>query len=123
MLAPDLVSLPFAWRAIDAYYAWDAFAPLRRQLGDRDALLPADRMRDAMVRAVERTIAEGGCLTLLFHPFLLGEPARFEAMREVLRFVAGSDEIWIAPCRELAGRVLRAPQRFPAAELDERSWR
>ena len=124
LLADDLVALPFIWTAIDAYYAWDAFAPLRRQLGDPDEVLPAGRMVDAMVATIDATVADGGCLTLLFHPFLLGEVERFEAMREVLTHLAGRDDVWCATCAELADWALG--QRTTIArdpQLDERSWR
>lgn len=124
LLADDLVALPFAWTAIDAYYAWDAFAPLRRQLGDAEEVLPPRRMVDAMIAAIEATVAEGGCLTLLFHPFLLGDPERFSAMREVLTYLVTSDNVWCATCAELADWVLGHRAAFGCdPELDQRSWR
>jgi hypothetical protein len=83
------------------------------------------RMIEAMRRAVQETIAAGGCLTLLFHPFLLRDEERFAAMREVLEFVSDCLDVWSAPCRELADWALAAPEAFASEdpELDERSWR
>jgi peptidoglycan/xylan/chitin deacetylase (PgdA/CDA1 family) len=67
---------PFRWPLVDALYYLPHFADLReRHLGTRDEQ-PPERLRDA--------IAAAGDEVLVFHPFLLGDEARFAVLREAL---------------------------------------
>jgi hypothetical protein len=117
------VALPFRWTAIDAYYLFDAFAPLRRDLGDGDAPLSPERMVTGFERALQDVIENGGACSLLFHPFLQREPDHFEAMATIVEAVAGNTDLWCAPCAEHANWALARRERLPAnPQLDERSW-
>jgi peptidoglycan/xylan/chitin deacetylase (PgdA/CDA1 family) len=67
---------PFRWPLVDALYYLPHFADLReRHLGTRDEQ-PPERLRDA--------IAAAGDEVLVFHPFLLGDEARFAVLRDAL---------------------------------------
>jgi peptidoglycan/xylan/chitin deacetylase (PgdA/CDA1 family) len=122
-LLDGLVALPFRWTAIDAYYLFDAFAPLRRHLGDDDAPLSPDHMVTGFEQAMHDVIATGGALSLLFHPFLQSEPDHFEAMARIVEAVASSEDLWCAPCAEHAHWAFTHRERLPAnPQLDERSW-
>jgi peptidoglycan/xylan/chitin deacetylase (PgdA/CDA1 family) len=122
-LLDGIAALPFRWDAIDAYYFFDAFAPLRRQFGDSEEVLPPSRLEAGMAASIDDAVASAGYLSLLFHPFLENEPEHFEAMRNVIRMVARHDDIWCAPCSEHADWLLSNRELFAAdPELDERSW-
>lgn len=119
-----LVALPFRWTAIDAYYFFDAFGPLRRAFGDGDWTLDPDRLVAGVEQALDDVLATGGYLSLLFHPFLQAAPEHFHAMAEVIARVAGDPDVWCAPCAVHAAWALEHPERLPPhARLDERSWR
>jgi peptidoglycan/xylan/chitin deacetylase (PgdA/CDA1 family) len=123
-LLDGLVVLPFRWTAIDAYYFFDAFGPLRRAFGDGDATLPPDRLVAGVQRALDDVLATGGYLSLLFHPFLEAEPAHYDAMAEVVARVADHPDIWCAPAAVHAKWALAHPERLATdPHLDARSWR
>jgi hypothetical protein len=39
------------------------------------------------------------------HPQVIGRPYRLEMLDAFLGWVRGHDDVWVAPCRELAARV------------------
>lgn len=122
-LIDGLVALPFRWTAIDAYYFFDAFAPLRRMLGDPAGTLPPERLVAGVEQALDEVAAAGGCLSLLFHPFLEDHPDRFEAMAHIVGLIAGRDDIWCAPCAQHADWALEHRELLShAPQLDEASW-
>lgn len=119
-----LAAVPFAWRATDAFYLFDAFAGLRRSLGEPSEPLPPDRLVAGMEAILEETVTAGGCTALVFHPFLHADPKHFAATRHVVRAVAQSDDIWCATAGEHAEWLLA--DRTSAAvtpRLDTRRWR
>ena len=77
-----IVLLPFRWELVDALYYLPHFASLR---GSEEPL-PPERLREAIEAAA------GG--VLIFHPFLLEDPQRFEVLRwavERVRSAAAAD--------------------------------
>jgi peptidoglycan/xylan/chitin deacetylase (PgdA/CDA1 family) len=122
-LLDGLVALPFRWTAIDAYYFFDAFAPLRREFGDPADPLPPERLVDGVERALEDVVRTGGYLSLLFHPFLEAVEERFAAMASVIAMVGDHPDVWCAPCAEHAAWALENRDVLPGdPQLDERSW-
>jgi peptidoglycan/xylan/chitin deacetylase (PgdA/CDA1 family) len=123
ILDGTIAALPFRWKAIDAYYFFEAFAPLRRALGDPEGVLAPERFTSELDRTLQTLIAENGYLSLLFHPFLLNQPERLDAMRHIIATVLDHDDIWCAPCIDHATWMLEvSPEKAAAPELDERSW-
>lgn len=105
--------LPFEWQAIDAYYYLPAFAGLRETKGDPgDTLAPSD-LAERVSRYIDDRIDTGGYLAILFHPFLEGEPERIAAMVEVIRRVTDDEDVWCAPCREIASWIEMRTDSFP----------
>jgi peptidoglycan/xylan/chitin deacetylase (PgdA/CDA1 family) len=98
--------LPFRWPLVDAYHRMEAFADLRRQLGDPSAPLSPGATADALLEGL--AAADDGPTVLILHPFLMvGEAERAEAER-VLRWLAeqvAAGERWVATGRELARSV------------------
>jgi peptidoglycan/xylan/chitin deacetylase (PgdA/CDA1 family) len=79
--------LPFAWPAVDAYYAEPLLAPVREARGDGAAPLPPERWLagvDAVLDACER---EGGFRCLVLHPYLLVAPEWREVFDSLLERV------------------------------------
>jgi peptidoglycan/xylan/chitin deacetylase (PgdA/CDA1 family) len=104
--ADGVAILPFRWPLVDAYHRMEAFADLRRRLGDAAAPLSARATADALLEGLE-TAADGPTV-LILHPFLMvGDAERAEAER-VLRRLAervAAGERWVGTGRELAARV------------------
>lgn len=119
-----LVALPFRWKAIDAYYFFDAFAPLRASCGDPEDTLAPSRFIAGVRQVLDEIVATAGYVSLLFHPFLHADEAHFGAMRQIIETVARRADIWCATCAEHADWVLRHPELLAAdPELETTSWR
>ena len=104
--AEGVAILPFHWPLVDAYHRMEAFADLRRQLGDPPEPLSPRPTADALIEGL--AAADDGPTVLILHPFLMvGEAERAEAER-VLRWLAeqvAAGERWVATGRELARSV------------------
>jgi peptidoglycan/xylan/chitin deacetylase (PgdA/CDA1 family) len=122
-LLDGLAALPFRWTAIDAYYFFDAFGPLRRAFGDGEPTLAPERLVAGVRQALDDVLTAGGYLSLLFHPFLEADPAHFAAMADVVAQVGAHPDIWCAPCADHAEWALDHRERLsPDPCLDTRSW-
>jgi peptidoglycan/xylan/chitin deacetylase (PgdA/CDA1 family) len=120
----DLVVVPFRWTAIDAYYFFDAFSGLRKAFGDPPEPLPPERLVAGVDRVVDEVVATGGCVSLLFHPFLQAKPDHFTAMAETISAVARRDDVWCAPCTAHVDWALEHPELLATNPALERlSWR
>lgn len=120
----DLVALPFRWRAIDAYYLFDAFAPMRSGCGDSEDTLPPSRFIAGVHQVLDEIVATEGYVSLLFHPFLQADEEHFGAMQQIIQTVARRTDIWCATCAEHAEWVLRHPDLLaPDPGLETTSWR
>ena len=86
-----LAVLPFRWELIDAFHYLPHFASLR----GTDELLPPSRLRAAL----DAALGGDAFVALLFHPFLLEEPERFDVLRWAVERVRG---LGSATCREVA---------------------
>lgn len=119
-----LVALPFRWKAIDAYYFFEAFAPLRAGYGDPEDRLPPGRFVACVQQVLDEIVATGGYVSLVFHPFLQADEAHFAAMQQIIAMVARRSDLWCATCAEHADWVLSHPELLaPDAELETPSWR
>ncbi|MCA1682691.1 MAG: polysaccharide deacetylase family protein, partial [Actinobacteria bacterium] len=118
-----LVALPFRWKAIDAYYLYDAFASLRAAYGDPEHALPPRRLVDGVEQVLDEIVSAGGYVSLLFHPFLHADGGHFTAMEQIIAAVAKRDDVWCATCAEHVDWVLRHPELLAAdPELENVSW-
>lgn len=110
-----------------AFYSPD-FARYRNYKPSSDPLAPEDLVEGVMVE-VERTIAEGGFMSNVCHPFYQSptpdrtDPARIEAIGELLRRITSDERIWHAPCSEIADWMRTHKEDFPPpASLDPPEW-
>jgi hypothetical protein len=67
----------------------------------------------------------GDWLTIVLHPFMLGwlGAEHLAALLNRIASAAARGELWVAPCAEVAERVLADPGRFRGGtSLDAGSW-
>jgi peptidoglycan/xylan/chitin deacetylase (PgdA/CDA1 family) len=106
-----VMSVPFAWRAVDVYVTEEVMGFMRTSCGDPEAPFDLDFWHAELDRALLSALAEGSQRTVIFHPnFLASSEQKLDVLRALIASAAKQD-IWIAPVRDLA--------RFAAAEMDE----
>jgi len=119
-----VVLLPFAWPSVDAYHLLPQFAALRSHIdGSGDPGSP-EQVAETLVAAIDDAVAGGALATLVLHTWLI--EAERDAVRAVLghlRARVGRDEVWLAPCEEIAHWIAQHPDAFSeATKLDTTSW-
>jgi hypothetical protein len=110
-----------------AFYS-TAFTGHRKYKPGPETLSPEDLVEGVMAE-VETTIAAGEFLAVLCHPHLQSptpertDPARIEAIGEIVHRLAGDDRLWLATCAEVADWMLDHRQDFPPSpSLDPPEW-
>jgi len=95
-----LVELPIQWILDDAPHFWfDSIGGWNRRIS-----APSD-VRE-ILESEFRGIRELGCsFVLTMHPQVIGRPSRLALLDEFMTFVQAHGDVWIATCREIAGRV------------------
>ena len=119
------VLLPFRWRHVDASCVLPPLAPIRQQMtGSPDPLDP-DAYLAYLETELGRLSIEGGHMTFVFHLFML-DWLSWERLAALLdRTIEGGerDDLWLAPCADVATHVLAQPARFgDETVLDPTSW-
>lgn len=99
---PDVVILPFEWEAVDAFWYMDKFGGIRLEHGAQEEALGPEDFREYLLRRIEEVKEEGGYMSILFHPFLTTDEARMAVLEEVVRKIGSDQDIWCAPCSEVA---------------------
>ena len=117
--------LPFEWRHLDASCVLPPLAAAREQInGSSDPIEPAAFV--AWLEAEIGRLAEaGGYMTIVLHPFMLGwlGDGQLAALLDRVTAAAAGDEVWVAPCAEIADCVSAHSERFGnGAVLDSSSW-
>jgi hypothetical protein len=118
----EVVLLPFAWHAVDAYHVLPAFGALREHLDGEDTARGLTGIREGLLDAITGALETGGHACLVLHNWMV------EGERELLADVfaeiqAGSrrGELWIARCDEAAYWI--SEHEFPATtQLDTTPW-
>lgn len=106
-----VVSIPFAWRAVDVYMIEDVMAFMRTQLGDPEPPFGLSEWKAELDRIVAAALAEGGHRTVIFHPNFLGtSDEKLGALRHLID-TARVQDIWLAPAGDVAAF---AAARVPA---------
>jgi Polysaccharide deacetylase len=115
--------LPFQWRHLDASCVLPPLAHVReRMTGSPDPVEPG-----AFVASLEREIevVESGYLAIVLHPFMLGwlGTENLAALLDRVAAASAGNELWVAPCADIAAHVLAHPECFPGpTKLDTSSW-
>jgi peptidoglycan/xylan/chitin deacetylase (PgdA/CDA1 family) len=120
----EVVVLPFAWPAVDAYHVLPTFASLRRHISGSDEAGGPEAVRSSLLAAIEDAVATAGHVSVVLHTWM-AELER-DALRDVLARVtegAARGELWAARCDEVARWIVAHPAEFPDAPLlDRTSW-
>ncbi|NHO65790.1 hypothetical protein G8770_09575 [Aestuariicella hydrocarbonica] len=82
----------------------------REQLYGSAALKSLEEWATALKSVIQQALDTGGYYSVIFHPYLLSEDeGRREVFREFLRALKATDDLWIAPCRDIAEHLLGTP--------------
>jgi len=102
-LEEGLAILPFAWRHVDAYLIDPDLNDFRVTHGDRASPASADEWDRILNEGFDASLAAGKHLTVIFHPYLFGADERlWQVMRRFLARLKAHDDVWLAPCSEVA---------------------
>jgi peptidoglycan/xylan/chitin deacetylase (PgdA/CDA1 family) len=117
--------LPFQWRHVDASCTLPPLASAREQIaGSPDPIDPSTFVA-SLAHEVEDLAQHGGYAAAVLHPVMLDWLGR-ERLVELLDRLAATahrGDLWVAPCAEVAERVLEQPERFGnGTVLDSTSW-
>jgi hypothetical protein len=124
-VADGVALLPFEWHHLDATCVLPPLAAAREQInGSGDPIEPATFV--AWLEAeIGRLAGAGGYMAIVLHPFMLGwlGDENLVALLDRVAAAAAGDEIWVAPCAEVAEYVGARSERFEnGAVLDSASW-
>jgi peptidoglycan/xylan/chitin deacetylase (PgdA/CDA1 family) len=124
-LADGVALLPFEWRHLDASCVLPPLAKAREQIsGSGDPIEPATFLA-WLIAEIDGLAEVDGYLAIVLHPFMLGwlGDGALEALLDRVAAAAAGEEVWVAPCAEVAERLRAHPERFEGgAELDSTSW-
>jgi peptidoglycan/xylan/chitin deacetylase (PgdA/CDA1 family) len=95
----SLVELPVQWTLDDAAHFWFDPDTWSKTIASASSVR---EIWEGEFRGIHRT---GGAFVLTMHPQVIGRPYRLEMLDAFLGWVRGHNDVWVAPCRELAARV------------------
>ncbi|KAI3400803.1 hypothetical protein diail_2013 [Diaporthe ilicicola] len=100
----DVVVLPFEWEAVDAFWYMDVdkFVAIRREHGVQEEAPGPGAFRGYLLRRIEEVKRDGGYMSVLFHPFLTTDEDRMAVLEETVDKIGLDQDIWCAPCAEVA---------------------
>ena len=110
-LANGVPMLPYAWRNIDGCYYFDQFAPLRVPAGHEP--VGPKGLLEAHLDQVEKTVADGGCTSFVFHVPWTDSPERVEVIGELIDRLAEDPRVWLASSGDVARWMSDHPTDFP----------
>jgi peptidoglycan/xylan/chitin deacetylase (PgdA/CDA1 family) len=102
-----VAQIPFAWEHLDGTYLMPGGAAMAglKSLPEAASL---EGMRRAFHNAIRKAVEHGQHLTLVFHPWLLGQDReRLQLVLELYDYATRNSDIWVAPCRDVARWILR----------------
>ena len=103
-----VVSLPFEWRAVDAFMIEPVLGFLRVHFGEQEAPFSIAEWSTNLTEMLKELVAKGEHRTLIFHPEFLGlDDDKLGALRQLIAD-AQAEDIWIAPGRDVAAFVADA---------------
>ncbi len=98
-----VAQVPFRWIDVDALYLEPQLGIVRQALFGSDDLLSLSDWVAALKKLQTDALEQGACITLIFHPYLLGEDEkRYEVFADFLERICNADDIWLARCGDIA---------------------
>jgi hypothetical protein len=117
--------LPFQWQHVDASCVLPPLAPLRERIQGSPDPLDAGAFLAHLNGEIDRLEGEGGFSAIVLHLFMLdwlGED-RLAALLDRLATAVREGRLWVAPCADIAERILADPGAFPGpTSLDPTGW-
>lgn len=107
-----VITLPFKWRDVDAFYYAPEFAFLRKSFGEAEDVMGPQVLEDYLMRRISETVESNGHLTMLFHPFLQTSKERLLVMRNIVERISNDVDIWCAPYNQVAEWIQNHPDSF-----------
>lgn len=117
--------LPFEWRHLDASCVLPPLAAAREQIGGSSDPIDPTAFVAWLDAEIGRLTEAGGYMAIVLHPFMLGwlGDERLAALLDRIAAAAVGDEVWVAPCAEVAEYIAAHSERFGnGAVLDSSSW-
>lgn len=111
--------LSYPWHAVDGAYYVPGFTRLRRPPGE-EPVGPGGLLA-GYAAIVEDTVADGGCVGLIFHVPWQDSPERIAAIGTLVDRLAADERVWLARADEIAGWVRAHPADFPEATHVDRA--
>jgi peptidoglycan/xylan/chitin deacetylase (PgdA/CDA1 family) len=101
----EIVTLPFDWELVDAYYLMERFEPLRRERGEQSNAKTPGELTRHLAALIER---RGAVRTLILHPFLMLDEAWRDGVSQLLAglaALAADGGRWVGSGGALADRI------------------
>jgi hypothetical protein len=116
-LSNDIAILPFQWNVVDGYHYLEELTELRRSQGDPSEVATPARCASALREALGSVIDDGRYTALTFHPFLTLDPDAHLVARDLVAAISSDDDVWCAPCSQVAAWVKSHPGTFTGEPL------
>jgi peptidoglycan/xylan/chitin deacetylase (PgdA/CDA1 family) len=94
-----IVELPVQWILDDAAHFWFDASTWNKKISTSAEVRSIWEEEFLGIRRL------GGCCVFTLHPQIIGRPGRIRLLDELIGFVQQHDDVWIATCGEIAGRV------------------
>jgi peptidoglycan/xylan/chitin deacetylase (PgdA/CDA1 family) len=98
-----LVEIPIQWVLDDAAHFWFDASTWDKKIATADEVRA---IWEGEFRGYHRL---GGAWVLTMHPQIMGRPYRLELLDQMIGFVKGHDDVWIATCGEVADWTASLP--------------
>jgi peptidoglycan/xylan/chitin deacetylase (PgdA/CDA1 family) len=95
----SIVELPIQWTLDDAAHFWFDGATWTKKISTTSEVREIWHGEFLGIRKL------GGCCIFTMHPQIIGRPYRLAFLDELMAFVKGHDDVWVATCGEIAARV------------------
>jgi peptidoglycan/xylan/chitin deacetylase (PgdA/CDA1 family) len=95
----SIVELPVQWILDDAAHFWFDADTWNKKISTNAEVRSIWQDEFLGIRRL------GGCCVFTLHPQVIGRPGRLSLLDEFISFVKRHDDVWLATCREIAGRV------------------
>ncbi len=95
----SIVELPVQWILDDAAHFWFDAGSWDKKISTNAEVRSIWEEEFLGIRRL------GGCCVFTLHPQIIGRPGRLALLDELIDFVQRHDDVWVATCGEIAGRV------------------
>ncbi|MGB0921806.1 MAG: polysaccharide deacetylase family protein [Alphaproteobacteria bacterium] len=102
-----VATVPFSWKAVDAYWFEPDMAPVRQHKGDPAEVQSPQKWQAAIESELALAATNNTAATLIFHLFLLDPatkegPERLEVLKNTIALLQAQQDVWVAPARDIA---------------------